>query len=138
MDADDPIKHVVLLMLENHSFDQMLGSLKSEYPELDGVDIESPSALFNVDQLGNKISPWVAARVEKTLFDHTSLLKYLTDKWRLGPLGARTAAANSIGVALRDEKRVGLLPFIRIPYTELMLGKPELEKEDRSTHHEAI
>jgi phospholipase C len=36
--TDDPIKHVILLMLENHSFDQMLGDLKRIYPEMDGVD----------------------------------------------------------------------------------------------------
>ena len=30
----DPIKHVVVLMLENHSFDQMLGCMKEVYPEL--------------------------------------------------------------------------------------------------------
>ena len=34
----DPIKHVVVLMLENHSFDQMLGALKAEFPDLEGVD----------------------------------------------------------------------------------------------------
>jgi phospholipase C len=38
----DPIKHVVLLLLENHSFDQMMGSLKSIYPTLEGVDPNSP------------------------------------------------------------------------------------------------
>src|SRR5215469_8197812 len=36
--GDDPIRHVVVLLLENHSFDQMLGSLKQLYPDLDGVD----------------------------------------------------------------------------------------------------
>jgi hypothetical protein len=36
---------------------------------------------------GLLISPWVGARVEKTQFDHTSLLKYLTEKWKLGDLG---------------------------------------------------
>jgi phospholipase C len=34
----DPIKHVVVLMFENHSFDQMLGCMKAIYPGLDGVD----------------------------------------------------------------------------------------------------
>src|ERR1051325_11320714 len=34
---DDPIKHVFVLMLENRSFDQMLGSMKSLYPELSGI-----------------------------------------------------------------------------------------------------
>jgi phospholipase C len=35
----DPIEHVVVLMLENHSFDQMLGCLREVFPELEGVDI---------------------------------------------------------------------------------------------------
>jgi phospholipase C len=34
--SEDPIKHVVVLMLENRSFDQMLGALQEELPELDG------------------------------------------------------------------------------------------------------
>src|SRR5713101_7555047 len=35
---DDPIKHVIVLMFENRSFDQMLGDFQQQYPELDGVD----------------------------------------------------------------------------------------------------
>src|SRR3954471_15244060 len=35
---DDPIKHVVFLLFENHSFDQMLGCFKQMYPDLAGVD----------------------------------------------------------------------------------------------------
>jgi phospholipase C len=35
---DDPIRHVILLILENHSFDQMMGSLKPIYPNMDGID----------------------------------------------------------------------------------------------------
>ncbi len=38
----DPIKHVVVLMFENHSFDQMLGCFKSVYPGLEGVDPAKP------------------------------------------------------------------------------------------------
>ena len=46
----DPIKHVVVLMLENHSFDQMLGALKADFPDLEGVD---PANLFtNKDKDG--------------------------------------------------------------------------------------
>jgi phospholipase C len=37
--VEDPIEHVVVLMLENHSFDQMLGCMKEVYPDLEGVDI---------------------------------------------------------------------------------------------------
>lgn len=63
---------------------------------------------FAFDRLGLRvpallISPWIDRGVVNTQFDHTSLLKYLTDKWSLGPLGARTAAAESFGPEL--EKR---------------------------------
>jgi phospholipase C len=34
---DDPFKHVVLLMLENHSFDQMLGCMTGVHPDIDGI-----------------------------------------------------------------------------------------------------
>src|SRR4030088_2475746 len=47
---DDPIKHVVVLALENHSFDQMLGCLKELYPELEGVTPGAPNK--NVDHDG--------------------------------------------------------------------------------------
>jgi phospholipase C len=50
-DTGDPIKHVVVLMFENHSFDQMLGCFKSLYPELEGVDPAKPFS--NKDSTGH-------------------------------------------------------------------------------------
>lgn len=35
--ADDPIEHVIVLMLENRSFDHMLGAFQAVYPDLDGI-----------------------------------------------------------------------------------------------------
>lgn len=99
---------------------------------------------FDFDRLGVRVpavlvSPWVDKRVENTVFDHTSLLKYLIEKWNLGPLGNRTAAANSIGVAIRrDTLRADTLPFIRVSQTHLTPPRPELEFEDVSEHHEAL
>ena len=47
-DADaDPIRHVVVLMLENRSFDHVLGGLKKAIPDLDGVNPAKPAE--NVD-----------------------------------------------------------------------------------------
>jgi phospholipase C len=114
--------------------------------------VEPPAAVppddhreqWTFDRLGVRVpailvSPWVRAGVEKTVFDHTSLLKYLTDKWDLGPLGRRTENANSIAVALDQEKpRAGTVPFVRVPYTQLMPERPDLEQEDSSNHHEAL
>jgi phospholipase C len=116
--------------------------------------VEPPAAVppddhreeWTFDRMGVRVpailvSPFVEARVEKTEFDHTSLLKYLTELWNLGPLGRRTASpsVNSIEVAITLKKpRQDTVPFIRIPYTNLMPDRPDLEKEDASDHHTAL
>jgi phospholipase C len=51
------------------------------------------------------VSPWVNADVTSTAFDHTSLLKYLIDKWQLGYLGNRTATANAFSGVFRPTIR---------------------------------
>ncbi len=42
MPQNDPIKHVVVLMMENHSFDELLGWTKTLYPAIEGVDDKNP------------------------------------------------------------------------------------------------
>lgn len=49
--AVDPIRHIVVLMLENRSFDHMLGGLGSSIQGLDGVDPTSPGS--NIDNSTN-------------------------------------------------------------------------------------
>ena len=60
----DPIRHVVHLMLENRSFDQMLGLLKAELPGLEGVPTIPPSS--NQDPEGREYpqKDGAAARVD--------------------------------------------------------------------------
>jgi phospholipase C len=43
----DPIKYVVLLLFENHSFDQMLGRFKRVFNRLAGVDPGNPTVNRN-------------------------------------------------------------------------------------------
>jgi phospholipase C len=38
----DPIKHVILLLLENRSFDHVLGCFRQIYPKLEGIDPAAP------------------------------------------------------------------------------------------------
>jgi hypothetical protein len=52
------------------------------------------------------VSPYVEkAKIINTVFDHTSLLKYVTDKWTFGPLGARTARAETFANAIQSVAR---------------------------------
>jgi phospholipase C len=86
------------------------------------------------------ISPRCQQRVEHTQFDHTSLLKYLQEKWALGYLGERTAAANSIGPAigtvsaLRDDT----IPFIRVSNASLISDDVEAEKNTTNSNQDAL
>ena len=78
------------------------------------------------------VSPWCDATVHHTRFDHTSLLKYLCDKWDMPPLGERTRNANSIAPAIRTtgEPRINDTPaFIRIPNQDLIPENAQAERD---------
>jgi phospholipase C len=51
----DPIKHVVVLMMENHSFDQIVGWTKSLHPNLEGVDANNPKSNANFPSLSTVV-----------------------------------------------------------------------------------
>lgn len=68
--------------------------------------------VFKFDKLGFRvpailISPHLAKGVDHTEYDHTSVLKYLCDKWSLNAqlLGGRTPLANSFGHLIEDAVR---------------------------------
>ncbi|MBN3847602.1 phospholipase [Paraburkholderia sp. Ac-20342] len=52
---NDPIEHVVLLLMENHSFDQMLGCLDAVHDGLDGV--RNAATKSNADGQGHTFHP---------------------------------------------------------------------------------
>src|SRR5579872_827133 len=108
------------------------------------VPPDEDHAEYSFDQFGVRvpallISPWVDRTVEKTQFDHTSLLRYLTDKWQLRPLPSkRMAQANSIGTAIRSQLREDGLPRIELSSGELTPPKLELEENaiDNDSAHD--
>ena len=117
--------------------------------------VEPPAAIppddqhkeYTFDRLGVRvpailISPWVKQGVEHTQFDHASVLKYLIEKWGLGPLGKRTAAANRIGVALQSEP-LGEATLPRITLTAEQLSPPDPVLEEKADametgHHRSL
>jgi phospholipase C len=100
---------------------------------------------YSFDRFGIRVpallvSPWVAQGFDPTHFDHTSLLKYLIGKWGLGPLGNRTAKANSISdLVSQKSARIGTIE--KIVLTPEQLPKPDLEEKVAdyvSSHQKAL
>lgn len=96
---------------------------------------------FRFDVLGVRvpsilISPWLDAGVLHTVFDHTSLLKYLTDKWNLEPLGRRTAQAHSFGPELL--KRRAMRADAPGPFTSPLLGPLDLPAKRVNENQKAL
>ncbi len=84
---------------------------------------------YNFDRLGVRVpailvSPFAANTVFKPQLDHTSLLKYLIDKWLLGPLGERTAQAESFASALQGPARTDTPLSIAAVPAQLMPAVP--------------
>ena len=60
----DKLQHIVVLMMENRSFDHMLGSLKAVNPTIDGVDADT---FTNPDNNGNVVKPQPKAAFQAQL-----------------------------------------------------------------------
>lgn len=74
----DPIKHVVLLLMENHSFDQMLGSLDAVHEDLDGI--KNGRATINDDGHGKsfRLEPTQERQMKlDPLHEHPDVLEQL-------------------------------------------------------------
>jgi phospholipase C len=61
----DNLKHIVVLMMENRSFDHMLGSLKAVNPQIDGITAADPYS--NPDTNGNAVKPQALAQFQAQL-----------------------------------------------------------------------
>ena len=61
----DNLQHLVVLMMENRSFDHMFGGLKADHP---GIDIW-PNGYTNPDSQGNEIAPQAKAAYQGQLPD---------------------------------------------------------------------
>lgn len=61
----DKLQHIVVLMMENRSFDHMLGSLKSVNPQIDGIVAQDPYS--NPDTTGNSVRPQPLAEFQAQL-----------------------------------------------------------------------
>jgi phospholipase C len=110
------------------------GGFYDHVPPPAAVPPDEHAEEYRFDRLGVRvpallISPWVERAVVQTVFDHTSLLKYLSEKWALGPLGNRVKVAASIGAAIRKTgvARTDTVESIQLSAEQLRSPDPGLE-----------
>jgi phospholipase C len=81
------------------------GGFYDHVPPGAAIPPDEHTTQFAFNELGVRvpallISPWVDPGVFSTVLEHTSVLRYATDKWQLGSLGARVPQSNSFVGAL--------------------------------------
>jgi phospholipase C len=81
------------------------------------------------------VSPYAANGFYSEVLDHTSLLKYLQEKWDLGDLGARAAGAQSIAAALQAKSGTAAPTSLQ---TARPAGPPQLATGTLSSHQSAL
>lgn len=96
------------------------------------VPPDDHTAEWSFDRLGVRVptvlvSPWIEKGVIKTTFDHTSLLRYLCEKWNLEPLGARMQESAGAKRAnnFADELRKRISPRTDTPEKLVAAGIPQ-------------
>ncbi|MFM0155281.1 alkaline phosphatase family protein [Paraburkholderia sediminicola] len=126
-------------------YDEHGGFFDHVPPPSNAVAPDEHTDSFDFTQLGVRVpailvSPWCDAGVCHTQFDHCSLLKYLSDKWGLAPLGNRTQAAASVGPAIRSTgiARSDTPAFIRVTNQSLIAEHVDLEKKSSNGNQHGL
>lgn len=108
MPPTDPIKHVVLLLLENRSFDQMLGCFQEVYPNLDGVD---PSAPPRVNGDGTRDYQQVPTKEQQTPVDPRHENEHVLRQLQHGNTGFVQDFADFYGAKASEDDRQLIMSF---------------------------
>jgi phospholipase C len=73
-----PFDHIVVVMMENHSFDNLLGALPRDRPDVDGLTFDAGGAAEN----SNPGSHGTPAEVPSFPFTDTAQAKHVSQSWR--------------------------------------------------------
>jgi phospholipase C len=97
-------KTLLVVLFDEH------GGFYDHVPPPAAVPPDHHQEEYAFDRLGVRVpailvSPWLGDGVLDDTFDHTSLLRYLIDKWQLGPLGDRAANAGTFSGAFLTRAR---------------------------------
>ncbi|MDQ6835748.1 MAG: hypothetical protein M3016_06115 [Actinomycetota bacterium] len=76
--ADMPFDHIIVVMMENHSFDNLLGALSATRPGVDGLSFDSSGKATNWNPGSNQMP----AQVHSFPLPNTAQAKNITQNWK--------------------------------------------------------
>lgn len=128
---------LLVLLFDEH------GGFYDHVPPPPAIPPDHHAEEYTFDRYGVRVpavlvSPYVGNGLFSDLLDHTSFLKYLQDKWGLGDLGARTAAANTFKSVLQIDKPARTDAPVRVSSSIAPLAAPPLPCTALSDHQSAI
>jgi phospholipase C len=94
--------------------------------------VDARPASFDFKQYGLRIpavlvSPWLEPQIISDTLDHTSLLRFVSDKWGLGSLGARTAVAKSFASSWKVSNTLRTDVPQNLPESRALPNEPQPE-----------
>jgi phospholipase C len=78
VNASMPFDHIVVVMMENHSFDNLIGALSQTRPDVDGLTLGNNESQLN----WNPGAPHMPARVESFALPTTAQAKNISQSWK--------------------------------------------------------
>ena len=95
-DPDMPFDHLVVVMMENHSFDNLLGALSPTRPEVDGLSFDASGTTLN----SNPGADHMPAQVAAFPLPNTAQARHVAQSWRATHMqiagGAMTGFVRSV------------------------------------------
>jgi len=84
------------------------------------------------------VSPWVGQTFHPEPLDHTSVLKYVGQKWKLPCLTARVEKAKHFGAVVLGSRRDILNTRIEVPHAPMKARVSALRVEDESNYQQSL
>jgi phospholipase C len=90
--SSDPIKHVLILALENRSFDHMLGACQAVKPDIDGIPLVGPA---RANSYAGRIYKQVDGAARIVIEDPRHETPHVLAQLKIDASGTPTMAASS-------------------------------------------
>ncbi len=118
VNEDMPFAHIVVVMMENHSFDNLLGALHHTDSEVDGLEFDDAGNAKNSNPGGGALPPEVSAFP----LSNTAQAKNVSQSWRATHEQINGGAMNGFVRSVSAVEPMGYYPPEVLPFAYSLAG----------------